>query len=610
VRILHAAPGFAPEKVGGVERYVAALAAAQQGAGHEVLVLAGSDEEGPRPALREEKVDGIPVFRLIGAAPHSERLRDRPEAGDQIRKLLGDRKPDLLHVHSWLRLIPDLAAVAAEAGVPAVATLHDLGLTCSRIHRLREGLLFCREPQGRGPCVPCVRRDPFEGDEEIGAEIDLREAFVAEELRLLRMIFVPSEAQRREISRFVPLPGERLRVLPVSLPSTDRLAPAPPAAPGEPFRIGFWGNLVPAKGIALLFDALAGEGPAPGWELHVWGEAPDPSFLELLREKGKRLPPSGRALFHGPFEPETLAGARLSVAVFPSLAHESHGFTLDEAFALGVPVVVSDRGAPPERIGGRGIAVPAGDPMALGRALHSLASDPGRLEALRAGSPSGPAVPFLRHLETLTKLLGVVLESPSGEPPAPVAPSLRLRTFDLRARRLGEELRALAGRHAKLEVAASREVASRDADLVRLYGAEKALREELGKRDGEIRRLSGESSALRAELELRDGEIRRLSGEESALRTELDRRDAELRRLYGEETALRREVENRDAELQRLYDAEARLRSELERRDAELAAAGSQRDRTEAELAALRAKLPVRALLALELRARKLLGRG
>jgi len=76
------------------------------------------------------------------------------------------------------------------------------------------------------------------------------------------------------------------------------------------------------------------------------------------------------------------------VAVFPSRCEESYGLVVDEALARGVPVVVSDRGALPERVGEAGVVARAGDVAALSEALGALRADPDRLRELRARIPS------------------------------------------------------------------------------------------------------------------------------------------------------------------------------------------------------------------------------
>ena len=64
----------------------------------------------------------------------------------------------------------------------------------------------------------------------------------------------------------------------------------------------------------------------------------------------------------------------------PSLGGESFGMVLTEAFAAGTPVVCSDIAGYRDVVRGGvdGLLVPAGDPTALGEALHELGSEPER----------------------------------------------------------------------------------------------------------------------------------------------------------------------------------------------------------------------------------------
>jgi glycosyltransferase involved in cell wall biosynthesis len=64
-----------------------------------------------------------------------------------------------------------------------------------------------------------------------------------------------------------------------------------------------------------------------------------------------------------------------SVAVLPSMYPESAGLAVLEAMSLGVPVVATDHGGPPEVIGDAGLVVPPGDADALASAIHRLLDD-------------------------------------------------------------------------------------------------------------------------------------------------------------------------------------------------------------------------------------------
>jgi glycosyltransferase involved in cell wall biosynthesis len=82
------------------------------------------------------------------------------------------------------------------------------------------------------------------------------------------------------------------------------------------------------------------------------------------------------------------AWAGADLALLPSLV-EAYGLTITEALARGIPAVVSD-GGPAEALGrvdgGRqpGVVVPAGDPVALRRALRRWLTDDAYRAELRA----------------------------------------------------------------------------------------------------------------------------------------------------------------------------------------------------------------------------------
>jgi glycosyltransferase involved in cell wall biosynthesis len=470
MRVLHAVHGFAPEFRGGVEAYVEAVASAQRARGDDVVVLSGSDRGRAPARLPEDSVSGVPVYRLEGLAPHTERLRDRPDGEALVDGLLRRLRPDVLHVHSWLRLVPNLAAVATSAGIPVVATLHDVAQSCPRIHRLKADLSFCRVPESPGLCTPCVRRDPWETDTEVEDELALRVHFLERERSLLAAVLVPSEAQRVLLEEVGAFPPGVLAVLPVALPhlpvpevTTARTTPG--------LDVGHWGNLLPAKGTHLLVAAAASLPASLGIVVHLFGTAPDPEFESALRASA----PPDRVVFHGPYVPSDLPRFPFDAAAFPSLAHESHSFTLDEAFSLGLPLVVSDAGALPERVGGRGLVVGAGAVEGLADALRRLAEEPGLLTRLRASRPADSPMPFPEHLSRLDAVYGTACLA--GAPALPAVPTARERLLALQRRASRRQDEAVAARAAfdRLQVEATAVVEARDAELRRLYDTDVTL---------------------------------------------------------------------------------------------------------------------------------------
>jgi glycosyltransferase involved in cell wall biosynthesis len=114
---------------------------------------------------------------------------------------------------------------------------------------------------------------------------------------------------------------------------------------------------------------------------------------------------TGGATLAGPYDADTLRrlAQDADVAAFPSFARESYSLVVDEALRLGLPVLVSDRGALSERIGARGMVLPAGDEQAWGAAIARLASDRAEVGRMRA-APHRPLVSPDEHSERLLAL--------------------------------------------------------------------------------------------------------------------------------------------------------------------------------------------------------------
>lgn len=168
-------------------------------------------------------------------------------------------------------------------------------------------------------------------------------------------------------------PSLALKVIPqvgVSLP----LQGARPERPG--LTIGFFGRLLPEKGLDLLFRAgvkLIGR-----WSIVVVGTGPAQEELEALAE---RLGIAGRVTWFGALPRRRVEEIwpLLDCVVLPSRTtpHWIEGMprAATEAMANGVPVVASTAGALPETVAQAGLIVPEENVDAIADALQRLHDD-------------------------------------------------------------------------------------------------------------------------------------------------------------------------------------------------------------------------------------------
>jgi hypothetical protein len=202
------------------------------------------------------------------------------------------------------------------------------------------------------------------------------------ELALATAIIVPSEAHRAFVLRLLDLPEERLTVLPhASIPTVTVRQGERDAVgfPNRPLQIGHWGYLMYLKGTHLILEAVHKLRDPSAVQVHLIGTTLEQAYEQRLRELAQDIP----VQFHGAYRPADLDTFDLDVAVLASVASESYSFALDEALRLGLPVIVSDRGALPERIGAAGLTFRAGDADDLARRLQEILDTPPILEAMR-----------------------------------------------------------------------------------------------------------------------------------------------------------------------------------------------------------------------------------
>lgn len=352
---------------GGAERQLALQVAGFVAQGHRVDVITLAEPgEAPRDYV---DAHGAHVHRValrnlyfpFGSERPSALRRavwhaldvHNPAMADVVAKRLRDIGPDVVVTHKLQGMSAAVWRASIDQGICTVHALHDHELVCPATAMTR-GERLCETPCTSCSCLSRLRRTlsarPF--------------AVVGPSHSILE--------RHRRFGWFGDVP--RSAVL------TNALPPDWPPAPSErrcgtPLRVGYMGRLEDAKGIDTLLDAAARLQPGR-IALHIAGEG-DADYVAALRARHPTLVgvhwlgPCRASEFH----------TRIDLLVVPSRAHESFCNVVMEGASLGVPSIVSDRGALPERIGdGRyGWCFPAGDVDALATLLSACADDPQRV---------------------------------------------------------------------------------------------------------------------------------------------------------------------------------------------------------------------------------------
>ena len=140
---------------------------------------------------------------------------------------------------------------------------------------------------------------------------------------------------------------------------------------GDGFHFGFFGRLVPEKGVDGLIRAAK---ELQSGTVHIFGDGDSRAELE-----GVAAPLGNRVVFHGKVADVQAYVSGVDVVVIPSIWAEPFPYSGLEAMALSRPVIASNTGGLPEMIRDNidGWITPGNDAQALATAMRMALQNPG-----------------------------------------------------------------------------------------------------------------------------------------------------------------------------------------------------------------------------------------
>lgn len=301
----------------------------------------------------------------------------------EIDRLFGELAPDIVHFHHYINfgveVFQHLKRVAPRCRI--VLTLHEYLAICHHFGQMvtkpHRGLCHQSSPARCQKCFPEFARSDF----------FLRRAYIQRFFDLVDGFVAPSQFLA---DRYIAwgVPEAKMTVLENVTAAVAPTATAARRSPGEPLRLGFFGQISGLKGIDVVFDAAemlaAQEVLDVSFEIHgdYRGQPPEfqANFLARLAKAG------GNVHFHGAYDRERVDRLMRSVhaVLVPSVWWENSPVVIQEALRNACPIICSDIGGMAEKVrdGIDGFHFSVGSAMALAALARRLAAEPEALGRL------------------------------------------------------------------------------------------------------------------------------------------------------------------------------------------------------------------------------------
>lgn len=331
--ILQAGSGF--PGWGGTELHLINLAEQLTQRGHRVVVTARPEKFVAQEAARR----GLPVVPITVGRQWD--FADR----DALTDLLRRERFDVVHVH-WSTDYIVTPWLARRAGVPAV-------------------LMSRHSPYPLKSALGRFLYDRVLFDRIIALSESVRRTLIGQGMRPERVLTI-HHGTDTEAFRATTLVPEAVR--------------AEWGVPAGAFLVGMAGRIAPEKGAMTFLEAAA---KTPAAHAVFIGDGPQ---ADEVRARARALGMTDRVTFAGFRSDPNNAINALDTLVLASTWAEPCAAVVQQAMALGKPVVGTAIGGTPEMVADRetGLLVPPGDAHALAGALSALAADPGKRAAFGA----------------------------------------------------------------------------------------------------------------------------------------------------------------------------------------------------------------------------------
>jgi glycosyltransferase involved in cell wall biosynthesis len=288
----------------------------------------------------------------------------------QLRRLLRQYNPDLIHLHNFKYLSLAPIMVAADFGLPVVSSIYDYWYFCPKDTLLDKSGLFCQS-QHSWECSSCCDFKRFKNFKKW--LIQLRPYFFKRALHKISVFIALSKASARQLERR-GIDSKKIEIIPQAIEINTSTGEEGLVKPASLLYVGW---LDPNKGLHILIEALSLiKNEIPTVRVSVIGEAKNTAYLNYVKQRVKELELEEQIRFLGRQSFAVVANylRQTQVVVVPEQWENMSPLFLLEAMRFGKPVVASRIGGIPEFIkdGQNGYLVNAKRPAEFAARIREL----------------------------------------------------------------------------------------------------------------------------------------------------------------------------------------------------------------------------------------------
>jgi glycosyltransferase involved in cell wall biosynthesis len=394
MRILFVLHQFFPEFSGGTERVALNLARMAQRAGHHVHVLActvdpdrcgGSPVDQPVSGCLKTVWEGVPVTCIPRSLlPGSGDISLEVDSGlaDRLASWMDRERFEVAHVLHTMRMGSAVLA-AQRCGLPYVLTLTDFFLPCARINLVTMHDRSCNGPQRGRRCAQECLAPPWTAE-----AYEQRYEQAASLLAAAAERVAPSGYVAERYAE--AFPQLQFKVIPhgIDLIALKAFDVTEVQDQQQGLKLAFIGSIVPQKGLHVLLRALT---LLQGRDLSlkvIGGFYGNPGYHQEIRTLAAADP---RVQLVGTLPAAEVFRAmhQVDLLCLPSQVPESFSLVHQESAAAGLPALVTELGAPAQRVaesGGGRVVAPA-DPRAWADAIEAVIERPALLREWKDALP-------------------------------------------------------------------------------------------------------------------------------------------------------------------------------------------------------------------------------